>query len=690
MHSNAGIIVSGANNDVSGTVTFDDENCGFEPQPPGGNGHTGGLDAPTHAGSIADPAFAAPTAAECTFSWTGSGDIDLHTQDGGPGELDVWADSDTLKTGNYCHLGTGKLQQSRQFGNGTVSFFANGYIDLSAGSNVNYTPFRADGVLTHSLANSPDGVTLAGQNSVYAGIVYVPNGEAEAGGSNNQIGCLVGETVKIDGSLNTIGTNCEGTPPEPPVLEILKVNNTGGEPVNPTDPVNFTITVNVTNGPAENSFIEDFLPDGYDTPPTNISDGGVFNEVNNSIQWGPLTVTDGDTFTYTATVSADTTEADSPLVNNVFITSPGTNCPGLVLTGVDVDDPCHADSTVIVEVPEEPDPVISIEKTNSTEGPPQTTVEPGDPVNFTITVSVTNGPAEGAIIVDELPDGYDAPTVISDSGVYDEGDPSVSGDETITWGPLTVANGDTFTYTAAVSADTTEADSPLVNRVTITSPGTNCPPLDQKELFGTQGDDPCEDDSIVIVDIPPLEPALLVDKVADTETITISGPANAPVATPSVVTWTLTYTVTNGPVHNAVITDEVPEGFVFLDASVPGTEADGVVTWELGTLTTGGSVSFRTTVDPETIDRVNPTENVAVIDSDETEPDEGEDSVTVTVVAPPLGGNPTPSGSVPDTAFGFGLGGETISVPLELLAIAFIGSLGALTVANVRAWNRRR
>ncbi len=99
-------------------------------------------------------------------------------------------------------------------------------------------------------------------------------------------------------------------------------------------------------------------------------------------------------------------------------------------------------------------------------------------------------------------------------------------------------------------------------------------------------------------------------------------------------------------------------------------------------------MSFRTTVDPTTIDRVNPTVNVAVIDSDDTNPDEGEDGGTVTVEPPVQGGNPEPS--VPDTAFAIGIGGETISVPLELLAVAFIGSLGAMTLANVRAWNRRR
>ena len=132
-------------------------------------------------------------------------------------------------------------------------------------------------------------------------------------------------------------------------------------------------------------------------------------------------------------------------------------------------------------------------------------------------------------------------------------------------------------------------------------------------------------------------------------------------------------------------------GFVFLDASDGGTEAGGVVTWTFETLTESGSVTFRTTVDPETIDRVNPTVNVAVIDSDETTPDEGEDSVTVTVEPPPQGGNPTPSPSLPDTVDRLrDSTGEPVNVPVELLAFVFIGSMGALAFANVRARNRRR
>ena len=121
-----------------------------------------------------------------------------------------------------------------------------------------------------------------------------------------------------------------------------------------------------------------------------------------------------------------------------------------------------------------------------------------------------------------------------------------------------------------------------------------------------------------------------------------------------------------------------------------GTSSAGVVTWTFPTLTESGSVTFRTTVDPETISRVAPTVNVAMIDSDETAPDDGEDSVTVGVEPPPQGGNPTPEPSVPDTAAGIAPNGQPITVPVELLAVVFLGSLGAMALANVKARSRRR
>ncbi|MEP6680797.1 MAG: SpaA isopeptide-forming pilin-related protein [Chloroflexota bacterium] len=187
----------------------------------------------------------------------------------------------------------------------------------------------------------------------------------------------------------------------------------------------------------------------------------------------------------------------------------------------------------------------------------------------------------------------------------------------------------------------------------------------------------------------PLVPNLVIDKAASVDQITISGAVGSETASPSSVTWTLTYTLTNGPVDNAVITDVVPTGFTFVSASNGGTlGGDGkTVTWDLGTLSASGSVTLVTSVDVATISRSAPTVNTATIDSDQTEPDNGQDSVTVRVNAPPLAGNPTPTpaGQVPNTAMG-----PIGSAPTVLLALVLLGSLGGLAWTNRARTSRRR
>ena len=86
-------------------------------------------------------------------------------------------------------------------------------------------------------------------------------------------------------------------------------------------------------------------------------------------------------------------------------------------------------------------------------------------------------------------------------------------------------------------------------------------------------------------------------------------------------------------------------------------------------LTTSGSVSFRTTVDVDTISRTDATVNTAVISSDETPEDDGQDSVTVSEEGT-LGGNPTPTPgpagpTVPNTA----MGPSVDQVPAALLSL---------------------
>ncbi|MCV0404503.1 MAG: DUF11 domain-containing protein [Chloroflexi bacterium] len=448
---------------------------------------------------------------------------------------------------------------------------------------------------------------------------------------------------------------------ECPGLNMVK--SADADPIDAGEEASFTITVwNAGPGDAFDVALHDTLPAGpaWDL---EVLQGDAECSIASSLSNEGVEQRSIDCDLGTLTPS----EMEEGVIVRVFARTDRTDC-GLLDNTAYADasnnDQISSRDTVVVRCP-----TISLVKVNDAAGP----VLPGTSVTYTLSLTVSDGPAEDVEVVDLLPAGLEAPTGISHGGTFDDAG------GTITWSLGELADGEYVLEYVAIVADDVANGAELVNVASATSPNSQCP---DAETLGPE----CEDDSTVVVRVP----TLVIDKEADVEVITISGEADALVATPSVVTWTLTYTLTDGPVTNAVISDELPTGLAFLDAADGGTFADGTVTWTFPSLETSGSVTFRTTVDPRTISRVAPTVNVAVIDSDETEPDDGEDDVRVEVEAPPLGGTPTPRPSLPDTATGVGMNGEPVTVPVELLAALFLGSLGALALANVRARDRRR
>ena len=427
-------------------------------------------------------------------------------------------------------------------------------------------------------------------------------------------------------------------------VAIKKTNDEGDNaPVEPDETIHYTLEVTVNDGPATGVVVTDQLPTGLGNA-TNITDGGTYSAATNRITWNVGNLAQGvHTFEYDATVAAN---ASGTLTNRGCVDA-------------DQNDALVCDETSLLVQN------VVITKTNAS----SSTVVPGTAVDFTLALDVTNGPIDNVTIVDQLPTGIANATNISDGGTYS------AATNRITWNLTNVADNETLTYKAAVSASATAGT--LTNVATITD--------------GPCVGGGCDDDSTVTVRVP----TLVSDKVASTDTITISGPNDALVATPSVVTWTVSFTLANGPVTNAVIIDVIPTGFAYVVGSASNSgvfdQATNTVTWTFATLSTGGSVTFQTTVNPATISRTGPTVNTATIDSNETAPDTGQDSVTVVVNPPPLAGNPTPTpAALPNTATGFGLDGTPVSVPIELLAAFFIGSLGALTLASARTRSRRR
>jgi fimbrial isopeptide formation D2 family protein len=318
-------------------------------------------------------------------------------------------------------------------------------------------------------------------------------------------------------------------------------------------------------------------------------------------------------------------------------------------------------------------PTVAIEKSNDQSEP----VLPGTVVSYTLDVTVGDSQASDVIVNDMLPEGLDAPTSISDGGTYD------GTSRTVSWSLGDLDPGSyQLTYQAAVSLDAEQGDE-LVNLAVVTSSNSQC--ADAENL-----PDECDDDSTVSVRVP----TLVIDKAADTEEVhfVFDAKGNVKSVDPAQVTWTLTYTLANGPVTNAVISDPLPDFLVFVSASDGGTydSANHTISWNLGDLKVAGSdsVSFVTTVDPAAPE-TGPIVNVASIVSNETPKDEGEDSIRITSESVQAG-NPTPAPSVPNTAVAFGPGGQPVQFPVELLVLVFIGSIGTLAFANVRAVRRRR
>ena len=210
----------------------------------------------------------------------------------------------------------------------------------------------------------------------------------------------------------------------------------------------------------------------------------------------------------------------------------------------------------------------------------------------------------------------------------------------------------------------------------VTSTNTQCPNSEQLA-------DECKDTSHVTVRVP----TLVIEKAADRHVIDVTAGKD------TTVTWTLNYTLANGPVANAVITDPIPAGLSYVDGSASNGGVydpnSRTLTWTFATLSASGSVTFQTTVDSNIGGGVSFT-NIATIQSNETPADTGEDTIRTTEAPPPQAATPTPRPSVPNTAMVPGQNGQPIQIPIEFLVIFFLGSLGALTLANVKAVRRRR
>jgi large repetitive protein len=189
------------------------------------------------------------------------------------------------------------------------------------------------------------------------------------------------------------------------------------------------------------------------------------------------------TVTFTVTVNTPDT-GDKALTSTITSTTPGSTCPPSGSAPA-----CTSTVTVLI-------PSLTIAKTATT-----TTTTPGSTVGYTVTVTDTGPtPYTAATVIDSL-DGVLHDAAYNNDAAATSGTVSYDGLD-LTWtGDL--APGDTVTITYTVTVDNPDTgDKHLVNFVTSTDPGSNCP-----------SDSPAHG---CIVTVTALIPALTITKTANT------------------------------------------------------------------------------------------------------------------------------------------------------------------------------
>ncbi len=167
------------------------------------------------------------------------------------------------------------------------------------------------------------------------------------------------------------------------------------------------------------------------------------------------------------------------------------------------------------------------------------------------------------------------------------------------------------------------------------------------------------------------------------------------VAEGDTVTYTLAYTVTDGPVTNGVLTDVLPAGVTYVAGSASdSTEFEFIsydsgtrtLTWTADSATTSGSVTYQAKVDAGAAKLAQPLTNVATIDSEETSP--VEDTSNVFVAPPPQGETAPPTDVAGTSGDSSVTGGSMLFVLLGLAALGLAVVFAAPTPASIR--NKRR
>jgi uncharacterized repeat protein (TIGR01451 family) len=335
-------------------------------------------------------------------------------------------------------------------------------------------------------------------------------------------------------------------------------------------------------------------------------------------------------------------------------------------------------------------PALNAEKTvsvNEGDFVHSAAAQPGDTLTYHIAISNTgDGDATN------VPASDDISALLAHAAYNDDASNGGALDgSTLKWTIASIPAGSSvvLSFSVTLAADFPAGTTDLPNTVVVTGNGSNC------EAASEDAD--CT--TTTTVEIPTL--GLTKTNDAPVETIDLGNGQTADLPTAkegATVTYTLKYTTNGVAQTNGVLTDVLPAGLTYVDTSASNSaeftfvsatrNADGTTTleWDATNVTTGGTLTYRATVDTGAAELAQPLENLATIQTDQEGP--VSDTSDVFVQAPPqeLTPPPTDTFSQPTTPSNPGFALMLILIGLAGLSLA----IGFVTPVPERVRRRDR
>ncbi len=261
-----------------------------------------------------------------------------------------------------------------------------------------------------------------------------------------------------------------------------------------------------------------------------------------------------------------------------------------------VDVQKSAESILFTNYYDAPEPIISIVKTQAVNGGNPTTekldVEAGDEVTYYLQIANAEGAgiASNLTVTDKVLEGLEV-VEISGNGVERNG--------IVTWYLSDMAGDDEpVTVWFKVKVPAVEVDTEWENVATAAYDDPNDPDDDTP-------DTPDKEEPSNTVEVEEdVEPALTITKEASQNNVKAG----------NFVTYTITVKNTgDGKAEGVIVTDILPEGLIFVEADKDGTEADGIVTWNIGDLAAGKKAVVKVIVEVPEVAEDTEWQNVATV-----------------------------------------------------------------------------